>query len=357
MSATAKDRLVVVGGASLDTLHFAGRTARSAGGAGLYTSLAADRAGARVLMVAPRPEPMPEELTDVARRIDWRGPAIRPEQLPTFEIAHHPDGRAEMMDARLRAEADLSPADLPDDLTGALVFLIAMAEPRQQLALLEEVQRRGCRVACGAYLCAVDRQPDTVRRIFERADVFFCNEREAVGIFGSLDAARTEPGRLLFVTRGARGARVLQGEWATDVAGVEVEELDPTGAGDTFSGTTLALLQRGFHPIRAARRGVAAAAEMVTRVGPRALLRRRRRRLPATPALGSTGSGSAGSLGSSPASTSCGRSRSSAPSFRRPAIRGRSTSSSPLRRNSSASGSPSKAATRGPWSRRWAAGP
>lgn len=219
---------------------------------------------------------MPPELEEAAELIDWRGPTVDPCQLPTFEIAHHPGGRTEMLDAQVRAEGALGPADLPDDpageLTGQLVFLIAMAEPRQQLALLDELRARGCRVACGAYMCAVAKRPDTVRRIFERADIFFCNESEAHGLFGRLDAARTAPGRLLFITRGEKGARVIQGALSTDVRGIEVTELDPTGAGDTFSGTTLALLQQGFHPVRAARHGVAAAAEMVRGVGPEALL-------------------------------------------------------------------------------------
>ena len=51
-----------------------------------------------------------------------------------------------------------------------------------------------------------------------------------------------------------------------------VEELDPTGAGDTFCGTTLAWLESGAHPVLAAERGAAAAAEMVTGVGPEVLL-------------------------------------------------------------------------------------
>lgn len=272
MSAATPERLVVVGGASLDILHFAGRTERSAGGAGLYTSLAAARAGARVVMVGPRPEPMPEELAPAVRRIDWRGPTVAPTDLPTFEIVHEPGGRTEMRNAWIRAEAGLGAEHLPDDLRDELVFLIATADPDQQLALLTELRARGCRVACGAYSCAITRQPETVRRIFADADVFFCNEGEAMELFGSLDAARAAPGRLLFVTRGARGVRVVQGDLATDIAGIEVDELDPTGAGDTFAGTTVAWLAQGLHPLRAARRGVAAAAEMVTRVGPRALL-------------------------------------------------------------------------------------
>ena len=54
--------VLVVGGASLDQLHFRGRTERSAGGAGMYTAAAAHRVGAQVAMFAPLPHPMPEAL-------------------------------------------------------------------------------------------------------------------------------------------------------------------------------------------------------------------------------------------------------------------------------------------------------
>ena len=74
--------LVVIGGASLDVLHFSGRTVRSAGGAGLYAALAANRAGARVTMVGPRPEPMPGELASATKCLDWRGPVVPPRPHP-----------------------------------------------------------------------------------------------------------------------------------------------------------------------------------------------------------------------------------------------------------------------------------
>ena len=68
--------LLVIGGASLDVLHLSnGQTVRSAGGAGLYTALAAHCAGASVGMFAPKPEPMPDELQLAARRIAWIGPS------------------------------------------------------------------------------------------------------------------------------------------------------------------------------------------------------------------------------------------------------------------------------------------
>ncbi len=267
------ESLLVIGGASLDVLHFRGRTVRSAGGAGLYTALAAKRAGTRVTMVGPRPAPMPEELAAAAELVDWRGPEVPPERLPSFEIAHLGGGRTELRDASWRAEAELSVAALPAGLPAGIVYCIGLTDPRPQLELVRHFKALGRLTACGTYGGGVRAAPEVVRETFAAADVFFCNRSEATALFGGLDSARTAAGKLLFITMSAGGARVIQGEHATEVPAVPVEELDPTGAGDAFCGTVLALLGRGVHPVTAARRGVAAAAEMVTEVGPAALLR------------------------------------------------------------------------------------
>ncbi len=266
-------RLLVVGGASLDVLHFAGRTERSAGGAGLYTALAARRAGARVTMLGPRPVPMPTELAAAAERIEWVGMPVPPEELPHFEIAHDGEGRAIMRSAGWGAEGRLRPAHLPAGELPEWVYCVPFFDAGRQLDFLRAVKARGRRTAAGTYRRAAAEQATQVRQVMAEADLFFCNEEEARSLFGSVDAARTTPGRLLFITRGKSGARVVQGDHATDVPGVAVRELDPTGAGDTFCGTTLARLALGEHPVRAAERGVAAAAEMITAVGPIALLR------------------------------------------------------------------------------------
>ena len=91
--------VLVIGGASLNVLHFQGQTVTSFGGAGLYTALAAHCAGTKVGMFAPRPAPMPAEFEPAAERIVWLGPVVPPEQLPHFEIAHHGGGRATLVNA------------------------------------------------------------------------------------------------------------------------------------------------------------------------------------------------------------------------------------------------------------------
>jgi len=272
-SPSDRPELLVIGSPSVDILHFHGRTERAAGGAGLYTSLAARRAGARVTMIAPRPDPMPPELVDPAARLDWRGPIVEPDTLPHFEIEHGPGGRTTYLNAVWGSEALLTPEVLPADLTPGLAYIVPMIESGHQLALARHLRAvAGWTIACGTYGGATRRFRDTVLATLEAADVFFCNEPEAMALFGALEDARVPAGRILFITRGARGARVVQGDHGTDIDPFPVEELDPTGAGDTFCGTALAGLAAGLHPVVCARRAAAAAAHMVTGVGPERLL-------------------------------------------------------------------------------------
>lgn len=267
------DALLIIGGASLDLLRFAGRAERSIGGAGLYTALAAQRAGASVTMFAPRPDPMPPELAPVAERVNWIGPIVAPDQLPRFEIAHYGNGKAELVNARWGAESQLTPANLPTEkLPAAIVYCGPLADPARQLAYLRHFKSRGYRTAVGTYGHVVNHFREIVRQTFDEADIFFCNANEATMLFGSVEDAKTSPGKLLFITRSADGAVIVQGDHQTAVPSVAIDELDPTGAGDTFCGTTLALLAQGAHPICAAQQATVCAAEMVTAVGPTMLL-------------------------------------------------------------------------------------
>lgn len=268
----AQPELLVVGGASLDVIHVAGEKRRSAGGAGLYTALAAHRAGARVTMFAPLPRPMPEQLAPAAARLSWLGPGVAPEALPRFEIVSHGGGRTETVGFFFGAETELVPEQVPPLPLALWAHCVPLSSPERQLPFVRHLRARGHKVACGTYGRLALDQPDQTRRVLAEADAFFCNEAEAATLFGGIDRARVEPGRLLFVTRGPGGARVVQGGHATDLPGVDAAEVDPTGAGDVFCGTVLARLGLGDHPLEAARWGIAHAAEAVGAVGPGALL-------------------------------------------------------------------------------------
>lgn len=267
----AEVRILIVGGASLDRLD--GREEIVAGGAGMYTAMAARRSGAAVTLYAPRPEPMPDALQPVAAGLTWLGPSIRPDDLARFEINHHA-GRTTYTSAFFGAENDLSPDGLPEDLSGFdAVHLVPLGDIRRQYAFLQACRVRGARcISAGTALTLMKTQADDARAVLQAADIFFMNEAEAIQLFGSVAATHSRAGQLLFVTRGQQGATVVQGKTQTEVPGVPATLLDPTGAGDTFCGATLVGIAAAQHPVMAARRAMPLAAEMTTKVGPAALL-------------------------------------------------------------------------------------
>lgn len=266
-------KLLVAGGASLDTLHLDGETHASAGGAGMYTAMAAVRCGVEASMFAPRPEPLPEVLCEVNKRLtSWIGPVVKPEELPHFEIEHRGD-KAHYLNTFTGAESRLDPLKLPSDIAGyALVHFTPLGDSDLQLKFIEASRRLGARmVSAGTYLCMINGKRQSVLKSMEMADVFFMNEEEASLIFGSLEEIRVRAGKILYVTMGSKGCLVVQGDLKTQLKAVSVKVKDPTGAGDTFCGATLAGLILGEHPVMAAHRGMALAAEEIGMVGPLAL--------------------------------------------------------------------------------------
>jgi len=240
----------------------------------MYTAMAAHRSGAAVTLYAPHPRPMPEALRSVAASVTWLGPSIEPTELAHFEISYR-NGTTTYDNAFFGAEDSLSPAGLPDDLSGFdCVHLVPLGDIRRQHAFMLACRERGAhRISAGTALDLINAQPDDADAILRDADILFMNADEAVRLFGSMAEVRSRPGQLLFVTRGRRGATVVQGATATELPGLAAEVLDPTGAGDTFCGATLLGISAGLHPVMAARRAMPLAAEMTSEIGPAALLR------------------------------------------------------------------------------------
>jgi sugar/nucleoside kinase (ribokinase family) len=260
----------VVGGASLDTIHVAGVPVATPGGAGLYTALAAARAGAEVTMLAPRPHPMPAELAPALDRITWIGPTVDLAGLPRFEIAYDDDGAVTLFREHLGAEPDMTPAllDAIDDMPSC-AYCVPFMDARLQRRFVDALRARGCLTVAATYGRAARLETELVRDTLDLADLSFCNADEESLLYAGDAAPPT--GHLRFVTRGRAGVSVHQGDHRTDIPAERTVAVDPTGAGDTFCGTAIARILAGDHPVEAARRANAAAAETVTAVGPAAL--------------------------------------------------------------------------------------
>ena len=264
-------RILIVGGTSLDTLH--GADELVAGGAGMYTAMASWRCGASVTLFAPKPDPTPEPLRPVAERVAWLGPTVLAKDLPHFEIVYT-TGKANYVQASFGAEETLSPNALPDDLSGFdYVHIVPLGNLQQQYEFVLACREKGApRISAGTVIDLINGQPDLANAVLELTDLFFMNDEEALRLFGSMAAVRSGPGQTLFVTKGRKGAIVVQGEVATALAGHEANVVDPTGAGDTFCGATLVGLAQGLHPTMAARKAMPLAAQMTKRIGPAELM-------------------------------------------------------------------------------------
>lgn len=266
--------ILVIGSASLDILHIQKKTYNTIGGAGLYTALAARVAGAQVTLFAPKPDPMPEIFREVVEQIHWLGPTCDLAQLPRLEIAHHGDGKATLLDASWGATANLSDIGLPSDLSNYdFVHIAALPTAMHQLEFLQTCrQRKAKAVSCGTYAKLAYNETEDVRKLAAATDLFFLNENEANGLFGSNGPIPENTQQVVFVTLDRDGVMVIRPNEKITVMGNAVEEVDPTGAGDTFCGTTLARLANGDTLTAAAEYGCRQAALTVQSIGPQALL-------------------------------------------------------------------------------------
>jgi len=273
-------RLLVIGLASLDRLHLPGRAVvEVAGGAGLYAALGMVATGAEVALFAPRLRDWPVALQRAAGQLTWLGPIVESADLPKLEIAHHGGGRAMLLGASWGGEAALDPEGLPGDIGRYdIVHIAALRSAARQSAFVAACRARGCRaLSIGTYGRIAQAETATVRGLLAAADFFFMNENEARSVIGAGEPpdAVDRPGLArvaTFVTQAERGAWAISMGTACHAPATPAREVDPTGAGDVFCGTSLARIALGDDVCAAARAGVIAASRVIGQAGPAALL-------------------------------------------------------------------------------------
>ena len=136
----SKKQLLVIGGVSYDTLHLQSSTVECAGGAGMYTAVAAIHCGVDSILFGPRPNDFSEHFTIVDQYLsDWIGPVIPKDQMPSFEISYR-NRKTEYLTVSLDAEKNLSPEMLPTNLTKFdLIHVTPLGDARKQLSFVHLV--------------------------------------------------------------------------------------------------------------------------------------------------------------------------------------------------------------------------
>lgn len=136
-------------------------------------------------------------------------------------------------------------------------------------ATAQQVLRAGGRVSLDPNL-RPNSSPHALSRTAQLAgvaDVLFPSEGELEAL-GITEAELVARGALICNTRGSGGAIVSRdGHEPVTVAAPPAEEVDPTGAGDTFAAAFVTATRAGADPVAAARAACAIAARSVSVLG------------------------------------------------------------------------------------------
>jgi sugar/nucleoside kinase (ribokinase family) len=272
-------KVLIVGCASEDTLHNERgqwrRTARTIGGAGLYTALAAAAMAmgkVDVSLFAPRPHPLPEQFAEAARFIEWFGPQVDPDAMPKLEIVHHGNGSATLLSASWGSEAELQSAPLLPRLAEFdLVHIAALSSAERQIEFLRVCRENEVKISAGTYARIAYGDTDRVRHLLKGCDFFFMNNNEANALVQNRTQAWAD-GHEVYITDGQKGVTIYHGTEQMLVPAQTAEEIDATGAGDSFCGAVLVSRLLGASPEEAARDGCRIAAKCISHVGPQGLL-------------------------------------------------------------------------------------
>ncbi len=112
-----------------------------------------------------------------------------------------------------------------------------------------------------------------VQPVIDRADVLMPSLNEAAMLTGAADDDEgirlwLAQGKTVVLKMGAQGCRIYEGDSVIEVPGFAVDEVDPTGAGDTFCAAFTVARLEGKSPAEAGHFANAVGALAVTKQGP-----------------------------------------------------------------------------------------
>ena len=200
-------------------------------------------------------------------------------------VAYFRDGsRKFLFHWRHAAAGQLAPEHVQPDYFRAARWLhltgcnLAVSESARQACLRAmEYLPPGARVSFDPNIrpevLSVEEIRAICRPVLERADLFLPSAGEAIMFTGAANDEQgcrslAAAGKIVVLKQGAAGCRIFTRETDITVPGFVVDEIDPTGAGDSFcAGFTVALLE-GMDLEGAGRFANAVGALAVTRQGP-----------------------------------------------------------------------------------------
>ncbi|MFZ5897372.1 MAG: PfkB family carbohydrate kinase [Myxococcota bacterium] len=239
--------VLIVGSMAFDDLELPSENAKDVvGGAATYAAYAASLfAPARIVAVVGRDFPE-SELNELSRRgVDVSG--VERKDGKTFRWAGRYAANLQSrttLDTQLNVFADFKPR-VPDAFRDSPFVLLGNIQPGLQLEVLEQA-RAPKMVAADTMNFWISGERPTLMKVLSRIDVLVINDEEARQLAEEHNIKRAArailamgPKRLI-IKRGEFGAMLFDGSGVFFAPAYPLEnEIDPTGAGDTFAGALI----------------------------------------------------------------------------------------------------------------------
>ncbi|MEM8569808.1 MAG: carbohydrate kinase family protein [Pseudomonadota bacterium] len=177
--------------------------------------------------------------------------------------------------SEFRTRHPLTPAQIPATWRAVQGVHLAPSQPDVMISMLDFFGRGNAVITADPGWQLAARSLDEISPILARLDAFLPSEVELralvphAGLSDALAALASRSTGAIAVKLGPKGALVWDrlSRTAIPVPTVEVSAVDPTGAGDGFSGGFLAGLVETGDPVMAARFGAVSAARVVSAFG------------------------------------------------------------------------------------------
>jgi sugar/nucleoside kinase (ribokinase family) len=232
--------LVVIGHVGQEVVRTASAVSRHMGGSALYAAAGARLAGAEVGIVTRVAD------SSIAKRlaaigVDLAGVVPADGEDSQFWITYSSDFQDRRVEAALGVCEGLSPSDIPLSYYHSRHFYIATNQPARQLQFLNHLRTiAAATISVECFDGYLSKDPSTVMEVLEHSDLFFASEVEAETIEKHRKLSIPHITRLA-----AKGALYSSPHYRTQVSAPPVPLVDPTGAGDLFSGVYLGSRARG----------------------------------------------------------------------------------------------------------------
>jgi len=143
-------------------------------------------------------------------------------------------------------------------------ILLLQNETSHQVMAARLAREHGMRV----FYSAAPFELEALKAVLPHVTHLLVNAFEAAALEAETGTALADlPVQVVVVTRGGDGADWVSAEATYHVPALRVTPVDTTGAGDCFAGTLAAAIDQGMTPEQALRQAAAAAALQVTRPG------------------------------------------------------------------------------------------